>query len=270
MVFSKVEFAVSMNCQSCVDSINQKLEGIEGIKNFEVRLQDERVVVESTLPIFELQSLLESTGKDVLIKGVGSKKLPSAVAVLGYPVGFATGAVRGVVRFTEVEQDCIVDGTIDGLQPGSHGIHIYSSGDLSQGCNSIGDHYNPYNSPHGGPNDDINNRHVGDLGNIKADTNGRAVFRIIDRYIKLVDIIGRSLGITAQTDDLGKGTHKNSTEDGNSGERIGCGIIARSAGILENVKKVCFCSGRTLWEEKAFLTSNHTSEIDHTSPKLMT
>jgi len=52
--------------------------------------------------------------------------------------------------------------------------------------------------------------------------------------------------------------------------RIGCGIIARSAGILENVKKVCFCSGRTLWEEKAFLTSNHTSEIDHTSPKLMT
>jgi len=57
------------------------------------------------------------------------------------------------------------------------------------------------------------------LGNIKADSNGRAVFRIIDRHIKLPDIIGRSLGVTAQADDLGRGTHQNSTKDGNSGER---------------------------------------------------
>ena len=67
------------------------------------------------------------------------------------------------------------------------------------------------------------------MGNIKADTNGRAVFRIIDRYIKLVDIIGRSLGITAQTDDLGKGTHKNSTEDGNSGERYNRNIFYKTS-----------------------------------------
>lgn len=122
------------------------------------------------------------------------------------------------------------------------------------------------------------------MGNIIASSNGRAVFRIIDKHIKLAEIIGRSLGITAQADDLGRGTHENSIKDGNSGERynhnvffkngiftilkkicrIGCGIIARSAGILGNTKKVCFCSGRTLWEEKAYLSS------DHTSPKLMT
>ena len=101
-----------MNCQSCVDTIHKALEGVKGIRNIEVNLQNEQVIVESTLPIFEIQSFLESTGKDVLIKGVGSKKLASAVAVLGYPVGFTTGAVRGVVRFTEVEQDCIIDGTI--------------------------------------------------------------------------------------------------------------------------------------------------------------
>lgn len=270
MVFSKVEFAVSMKCQSCVESVTRALKGIEGIRNVDVNLKDERVVVDSSLPIFEIQSLLESTGKNVLIKGVGSKKLASAVAVLGYPVGFTTGDVRGVVRFTEVEQDCVVDGTIDGLQPGAHGIHIYSSGDLSQGCNSIGDHYNPFNAPHGGPSDDVTKRHVGDLGNIEADSNGRAAFRIIDKHIKLVDVIGRSFGVTAQADDLGRGTNDSSTKDGNSGERIGCGIIARSAGILENVKKVCFCSGRTLWEEKAFLSSSHSSETDQTSPKLIT
>jgi len=28
-----------------------------------------------------------------------------------------------------------------------------------------------------------------------------------------------------------------------------CGVVARSAGVWENVKKVCACSGRTIWEE---------------------
>lgn len=32
--------------------------------------------------------------------------------------------------------------------------------------------------------------------------------------------------------------------------RVACGIIARSAGLFENPKKVCTCSGVTLWEEK--------------------
>ena len=89
---------------------------------------------------------------------MGTKPLSSAVAVLGYPVGFTTGGVRGVVRFTQLDEECVIDGTIDGLQPGPHGFHIRTSGDLSQGCNSLGEHYNPYGSPHGGPDDDIHNR----------------------------------------------------------------------------------------------------------------
>lgn len=155
---SQIEFAVPMSCQSCVDSVNKVLSATEGVKTFEVDLIQERVVVESSLPIFKLHSLLETTGKRAIITGVGSKKLASAVAVMGYPVGFSKGSVRGVVRFTEVEEDCVIDGTIDGLKPGPHGFHIHSSGDLSQGCDSIGDHYNPYNAPHGGPNDDIRQR----------------------------------------------------------------------------------------------------------------
>ena len=38
--------------------------------------------------------------------------------------------------------------------------------------------------------------------------------------------------------------------------RVACGIIARSAGILQNVKKICLCSGKTLWEEKADVTAD--------------
>ncbi|TMW42155.1 hypothetical protein DOY81_012767 [Sarcophaga bullata] len=32
--------------------------------------------------------------------------------------------------------------------------------------------------------------------------------------------------------------------------RIACGIIARSAGILQNFKKICACDGVTLWDER--------------------
>lgn len=32
--------------------------------------------------------------------------------------------------------------------------------------------------------------------------------------------------------------------------RIACGIIARSAGILQNFKRICACDGVTLWDER--------------------
>ena len=175
-----------------------------------------------------------------MLTGVGAKPLSSAVAVLGYPMGFTTRGVRGVVRFTQLDEECVIDGTIDGLQPGAHGFHIHTSGDLSQGCNSLGDHYNPYGSPHGGPEDDIHNRvyvdkklfqhflfincfklkHLGDLGNIIANEKGRADFRIIDKLVKIQDMIGRSLAVTSQADDLGRGTNPTTKTDGNSGERF--------------------------------------------------
>ena len=78
--------------------------------------------------------------------------------MLGYPVGFTTGGVRGVVRFTQLDEECVIDGTIDGLKPGPHGFHIHTGGDLSQGCNNLGEHYNPYGSAHGGPENDKHNR----------------------------------------------------------------------------------------------------------------
>ena len=31
---------------------------------------------------------------------------------------------------------------------------------------------------------------------------------------------------------------------------IACGIIARSAGLFQNTKTVCACTGKTLWEER--------------------
>lgn len=63
-------------------------------------------------------------------------------------------------------------------------------------------------------------------------------------------MIGRSLVIDEGEDDLGRGGHPLSKVTGNSGERLACGIIARSAGLFQNPKQICSCDGLTIWEER--------------------
>nr|XP_025142506.1 copper chaperone for superoxide dismutase isoform X6 [Bubalus bubalis] len=113
---------------------------------------------------------------------------------------------------------------------------------------ACGDHFNPDGMSHGGPQD--SERHRGDLGNVRADEDGRAVFRIEDKQLKVWDVIGRSLVVDEGEDDLGRGGHPLSRITGNSGERLACGIIARSAGLFQNPKQICSCDGLTIWEER--------------------
>lgn len=62
-------------------------------------------------------------------------------------------------------------------------------------------------------------QHVGDLGNIVVNNSGRATFRMIDKLVKIPDVIGRSLVITEKSDDLGRGVNPESKINGNSGNR---------------------------------------------------
>lgn len=243
----KMEFAVQMTCEKCVVAVKSALQDIKGVHNVIVNLESEAVVVETTLPAMEVQTLLESTGRRAVLKGMGnvrSENLGAAVAMLA-----GVGSVQGVVRFLQVSEDtCVIDGTVDGLSPGLHGIHIHEFGDLSMGCDSCGGHYNPEGNAHGSP--EQVDSHVGDLGNILANSSGRATFRFNNNRVKVWNIIGRSLVVDEGEDDLGRGTHHLSKVTGNSGKGLTCGIIARSAGIFENAKQICSCDGITIWEER--------------------
>ena len=119
-----------------------------------------------------------------------------------------------------------VHGSILGLAPGAHGMHVHGYGDLTQGCATLGEHFNPYNETHGGPGFSI--RHVGDLGNIVADANGIATFTLEDDVISLAGanaILGRALVVHAAPDDLGLGNSSQSKINGNAGALVGCGVI---------------------------------------------
>lgn len=119
-----------------------------------------------------------------------------------------------------------LDVDISGLTPGKHGFHIHEFGDNTNGCISAGAHYNPHGKLHGGPADA--DRHVGDLGNVVADAQGHVKTKITDKMISLVgplSIIGRSLVIHENEDDLGRGGHETSKTTGNAGGRLACGVV---------------------------------------------
>ena len=76
-----------------------------------------------------------------------------------------------------------IKGEINGLTPGKHGIHINELGDLSEGCKSTKDHFNPFRKPHAGPTE--KERHIGDLGNIIANDEGVAIIDLLDELVQL-------------------------------------------------------------------------------------
>lgn len=145
-----------------------------------------------------------------------------AVCVLDNP----KTKVKGVIHLEQKNKLTHITGTISGLTPGKHGFHIHEAGDLTEGCKSACAHYNPYNKEHGGPND--TNRHVGDLGNVTANSKGIAKINMSDKLIKLsgkYSVIGRSFVIHEDEDDLGLGGFPDSKTTGHAGGRLACGVI---------------------------------------------
>lgn len=152
LLLSQLEFTVQMSCQSCVDAVHKTLKGAAGVQNVEVQLENQMVLVQTTLPSQEVQALLESTGRQAVLKGMGSSQLKNLGAAVAIMEG--SGTVQGVVRFLQLSSElCLIEGTIDGLEPGLHGLHVHQYGDLTKDCNSCGDHFNPDGASHGGPQD---------------------------------------------------------------------------------------------------------------------
>ncbi|KAM9999038.1 hypothetical protein ACTFIZ_002591 [Dictyostelium cf. discoideum] len=139
--------------------------------------------------------------------------------------------INGTIIFSQENEGCPVhvSGSISGLSGGMHGFHIHEFGDTSNGCLSAGAHFNPFHVEHGGPNSAV--RHVGDLGNISSCSSSNvATVSIQDNIISLfgeLSIIGRTLVVHANIDDLGLGGSPLSKTTGNSGARVACGILAK-------------------------------------------
>ena len=138
------------------------------------------------------------------------------------------GIVKGTIILKDTKRGLKINCDLKNICEGYHGFHIHEFGDISDKANSLGGHYNPENKNHGGIN--CINRHKGDLGNLIANKKNHVKYNFYVKNLKVDELLGRSLVIHEKKDDLGKGNNNESKKTGNSGKRIGYGII----GLMKN------------------------------------
>jgi len=142
--------------------------------------------------------------------------LPQAMAwVRG---GDQAPRLSGLVKFYDTPYGGIlVEAEVFGLpnieeQGSSHfyAMHIHETGDCTRQFTRSGEHYNPTDDAHPG--------HAGDLVPLLGNQ-GYAWTAFYDKRFTIEDIMGRSVIIHAGADDF------TSQPSGNSGAKIGCGVI---------------------------------------------
>eukprot|EP00241_Pyramimonas_parkeae_P021985 CAMPEP_0114286638 /NCGR_PEP_ID=MMETSP0059-20121206/5858_1 /TAXON_ID=36894 /ORGANISM="Pyramimonas parkeae, Strain CCMP726" /LENGTH=256 /DNA_ID=CAMNT_0001407679 /DNA_START=43 /DNA_END=813 /DNA_ORIENTATION=- len=166
--------------------------------------------------------------------GPGGTEGMAAVAELVSMEGYD---VKGTVTFTDTinkygRNFTKIEVQASGLTPGSHGFNIH------EGVDGAGASFNPEGRPHGSKESvkkfgaSVGHymgdgilwwRHVGDLGNIKANMDGVVSVSFEDELAKLYgenSIVGKSIVIHADKDDF-----ETELNDGNAGPIVAFGTI---------------------------------------------
>lgn len=158
----------------------------------------------------------------------------AAVCILETHSTKISDKVMGLARMVQVSDSLtVIDLTIRGLSPGKYWATIRQTGDISGGAISTGGLWTDEK--------DGSLKPRGVLGTIQIGQNGMgSVF--VDKPIKIWEMIGRGMVVSRQ--------HEGNEKFEKNDENTLVGVIARSAGVWDNDKTVCSCSGKTLWEER--------------------
>lgn len=133
--------------------------------------------------------------------------------------------VNGKIKF-DVEPGGKVKMTLDMTIPSKAGksiaVHIHEHGDCSDTANMAHGHWNPTNAQHGQWGSA--SFHAGDIGNIKLNVKGNGTMTLTTDLWTLggkpdKNILGKSIIVHGGMDDY------QTQPAGDSGSRIGCGVI---------------------------------------------
>ncbi|KAB1217138.1 Copper chaperone for superoxide dismutase, chloroplastic/cytosolic [Morella rubra] len=228
------EYMVDMNCEGCVNAVKNKLQTVSGVKNVEVDLSNQVVRILGSTPVKTMTEALEQTGRKARLIGQG---VPEDFLISAAVAEFKGPDVFGVARLAQVNMELArIEASFSGLSPGKHGWSINEFGDLTRGASSTGKVFNPIDGANA-------EKPVGDLGTLDVDEKGEAFFSGLKEKLRIADLIGRSIVIYGTEDKSDPG--------------VTAAVIARSAGVGENYKKLCTCDGTTIWEssDRDFVTS---------------
>ena len=200
--------------------------------------------------------------KDKKHWSIWKKKSKKSCCGQGSTAGFSSvksldkGKITGSVFFERTGRyEVKVTANIKGLAPNKKfGFHVHEFGTCENKGLLAGGHLNPWGEKHAGPQD--KNKHLGDLGNLKSDQLGTAVYSISVKG-KLDKFMGRSVIIHAEADDM------KSQPTGNSGDRIACGVITASMPPIQEEKQ----AEESVVEEKKAVSTKTTAPEQTVSSK---
>ena len=139
---------------------------------------------------------------------------------------FADTAVNGTAKFEKEDNGKVkleLELTIPTKANKSVAVHIHEHGDCGDTAKNAHGHWNPTGAQHGKWGSA--SFHVGDIGNVKLDKDGKGKFEVetdlwsIGGGDEKKNILNRSIIVHGGVDDY------TSQPSGNSGTRIGCGLI---------------------------------------------
>ena len=125
--------------------------------------------------------------------------------------------IEGVINFQQMslQSPLFMDIQLSGFKPNSiHAIHVHEFGNLTEGCKTLGPHFNPTKKKHG----HSEQGHAGDLfNNFMTDKSGKINLQFSTKKLSIfphskVSIIGRSVVIHQFPDDYGLKGRKISEE----------------------------------------------------------
>ena len=164
-------------------------------------------------------------GADSMIAVPDSAATPAAGGSATAMVRDPSGRDLGTLTLANLGDGIEITGTLTGLAPGEHGIHLHTIGRCDPDFAAAGDHWNPASQPHGRPG----SGHRGDLENITvgADsstmvmvkTGSGASLRGDTAPDALLDADGAAVVVHAAPDDY------TTQPSGGSGDRIACGVV---------------------------------------------
>lgn len=147
----------------------------------------------------------------------------AAGASVTAPMRDVNGRELGTLTLTESGDAIAVSGTLTGLPPGEHAIHIHMTGSCEPPFTSAGGHWNPTNSQHGTENPQ--GPHLGDMPNLTVAADSSVSVQVstpggtMRGSNALLDDDGAAVVVHAGPDDY------RTDPAGNAGDRIACGVV---------------------------------------------
>ncbi|KAL8715091.1 MAG: hypothetical protein Q9220_001048 [cf. Caloplaca sp. 1 TL-2023] len=243
-------FSVALSCSACITSIDSALSTHlpNYITSTSFSIPSNLVTITSTAAPSAIISAIQSTGRDAILRGSGEIG-KAGVCILEVPpqqswasvdgsgedtnnrgltsakLAGEGSPVRGLARLIQLSDTLtLLDLTLTSLPEGRYRVSVRQTGDVSHGSGSLGSIYRGEDGSR-----------EGEMGVLEVDGKGRGSL-IGEVGWRVWELVGRGMCV----EPLNGGTKK--------GEVVG--VIARSAGVWENEKVVCGCSGKTVWEER--------------------